>query len=337
MIRRTVLFLSLASALPWLGSCANTSNQDIRRQYDPELEDLEIARRDAIKRQEDFNLTLLQLDTSIDSYVLHLSRKGIASQDTKVQQLDRLIRQKVNGGFPAGSNSERLIAAASDSEQPRSQGIALAALGFSNAENVMPIILQGAQLDDPFLVDRAVLGLAILKDPRTPPGIIAAIAEDPDYHEYGRVQAAWALYVLQESSLHTDEILPVWVRILKTDDNQHPAIISTAIRGLGYARDATNAQLVIPYLSHPVARVRFNATIALGRMNAQEAYAALIERLEPAETVQNVRLGARKALQALAGGVDRGYDAEQWRMEFERKSAKELQETSQTGQPEPDR
>ena len=102
MIRRTLLFLSLASVLPWLGSCAGTGNQDYRRQYDPELEDLEVARRDAIKRQEDFNLTLLQLDTSLDSYVLHLSRRGIASQDTKVQQLDRLIRQKVNGGFPPG-------------------------------------------------------------------------------------------------------------------------------------------------------------------------------------------------------------------------------------------
>jgi hypothetical protein len=64
--------------------------------------------------------------------------------------------------------------------------------------------------------------------------------------------------------------------------------------------------------------VRINAAIALGRMNAQNQYEKLLELLSPAETVPNVRLAARKALQALAGGTDHGYEVELWRREFDR-------------------
>ena len=116
--------------------------------------------------------------------------------------------------------------------------------------------------------------------------------------------AAWALYVLQENSLASAEIPPVWERVLQDTDDLHPAIVSQAVRGLGATRDAKYASIVEPFLHHPTARVRFNATIAIGRMKAQECSEALIELLGPSETVQNVRLGARKALQALAGGVE---------------------------------
>ena len=43
----------------------------------------------------------------------------------------------------------------------------------------MPTILQGAQLSDPYVVDRAVLGLAILRAPTTPPGILEAVVLRP--------------------------------------------------------------------------------------------------------------------------------------------------------------
>ena len=328
MKRRPATSLSLLSTLAWLGACAGTGNSEIRRIYDPELESVENAKLAASRLQNDFTLALMQIDQSMESYVHALNHRGIASQDSKVKQLDRLMREKVSGR-PEGSNVKRLIALASDSTDKIRQGIALAALGFASNSEVMPVILQGAQLEDPFLVDRAVLGLAILKDPRTPPGVVAAIVENKNYHDEGRIQAAWALYVLQGHCLRTDEIPPIWARILTDSDDVHPGIIGTAVRGLGASRDASYAPLVMRFLSHPTPRVRFNATIALGRMNAQQAYEALIGRLDPAETVQNVRLGARKALQALSGGIDRGYDAKQWRREFERKR--------QEGQPAPDK
>ena len=43
--------------------------------------------------------------------------------------------------------------------------------GFAGRNEVMQTILQGAQLANPELVDRAVFGLAILKAPQTPPGV----------------------------------------------------------------------------------------------------------------------------------------------------------------------
>jgi hypothetical protein len=60
------------------------------------------------------------------------------------------------------------------------------------------------------------------------------------------------------------------------------------------------------------------AALALGRMNAQGSWKKLLELLGPQETVQNVRLVARKALAALAGGVDHGYDIDAWRKTFDR-------------------
>ena len=60
------------------------------------------------------------------------------------------------------------------------------------------------------------------------------------------------------------------------------------------------------------------AARALGRMNAQEHWRDLLALLKPAESVQNVRLHARKALAALAGNKDYGYDLAAWRKVFDR-------------------
>ena len=62
-------------------------------------------------------------------------------------------------------------------------------------------------------------------------------------------------------------------------------------------------------LSQHRARVRYDPD--------QTDVEALIARLGPVETNANVRLAVRKALQALAGGIDRGYDVKEWRRVFE--------------------
>lgn len=285
--------------------------------YDPALvqSQKDLAAMDA--HQKDFNNVLLQLDTALDSYVRALSNKGVQTFDAERERLDKFLRQTVSGD-PPGSNTRRLMALASDGSDRIHQGIALAALGFAEQPGVMPIILAGAQLKDPFLVDRAILGLAVLADPQTPPGIIAAAIDDPDHPEQGRILAAWTLFELQPNNLRGNEIIEVWKRILNGPATEHPLIVATAVRGLGLTRDAKYADLVVRQLANPTARVRMNAAIALGRMNAQSHYSELIALLGPAETVGNVRLHARKALQALSGGADRGYDEAQWRRLFER-------------------
>lgn len=313
---------------PWLSllaclcACAGSPTPTKPGQFDPGFEAEEQKKLDADAARQDFQNVLLQLDQAIDSYVRAVSNAGIARYDSEREQLDRLLRQMVSGK-PPGSNTQKLVALASDGTDPYRQGVALAALGFSDRSDAMQVILQGAQLTDENLVDRAVLGLAILRDPRTPPGVVAKVVEDEKHNEGGRIGAAWALVHLQENSLRADEILPVWVRILEGSRDQIPLLLANALRGLGFSRDAKHAKLVAGYTTHPTPRVRMNAAVALGRMNAQDQFEALLVLLGPAETVPNVRLAARKALQQLAGNVDRGYDIALWRREFERQKPAE--------------
>lgn len=315
MLRRPWLPLLLAL----FAGCASSDPKQPSGTFDPELEAQERKKLDSEATRNEFHAVLLQIDQALDGYVRAVNNSGVARYDTEREQLDRLLRQLVSGR-PPGTNATRLVALASDGSDPYRQGIALAALGFCDRSDAMPTILQGAQLQDEQLVDRAVLGLAILHDPRTPPGIVARVVENEKHNERGRIGAAWALIRLQENSLRVDEIVPVWLRLLQGDKDQHPLLLANALRGVGLTRTPEHAALVAKYTSHPTPRVRMNAAIALGRMNAQAQHESLIAMLGPAETVPNVRLAARKALQQLAGNVDRGYDVELWRREFQRGS-----------------
>ncbi len=302
-----------------LVGCASSDPKKSAGTFDPTLEAAAQKKIDSEAARNEFHAVLLQIDQALDGYVRAVNNSGVARYDTERDQLDRLLRQFVSGK-PEGSNATKLIALASDGSDPYRQGIALAALGFCDRSDAMATILQGAQLEDEQLVDRAVLGLAILHDPRTPPGVVARIVENDKHNERGRIGAAWALIRLQENSLRVDEIVPVWLRLLQGNKDQHPLMIANALRGVGLTRSAEHAALVAGYTSHPTPRVRMNAAIALGRMNAQAQYESLITMLGPTETVPNVRLAARKALQQLAGDVDRGYDVDLWRREFRRGS-----------------
>ncbi|MEQ1633583.1 MAG: HEAT repeat domain-containing protein [Planctomycetota bacterium] len=307
------------SLLLFLSACASAEPDAPKGEFDPKIEEKAVARQEAVEAGKEFDKVLLQLDQALDIYVRAVSNAGIARYDTERDQLDRLLRQLVSGQ-PEGSNTHKLVALASDGSEPYFQGIALAALGFADRSDAMSVILQGAQLTDENLVDRAILGLAILRDPRTPPGVIARVVEDQKHNERGRIGAAWALVHLQENSLRSDEIVPVWLRVLEGDKDQHPLLLANALRGLGLTRDAKYAEDAAKFIGHPTPRVRMNAAVAIGRMNAQGQFEALLTLLGPGETVPNVRLAARKALQQLAGNVDRGYDVALWRREFERGS-----------------
>jgi HEAT repeat protein len=309
---------TLLPLIALLGAACAGPAPEIRREPAPDLVTAEQQHRTADAARRDFNNVLLQIDQAMESYVGKLSNRGIPRADLDSERLEKFLREAV-AGKPPGTNTERLKVMAADGSDKTNQGIALAALGFAEGTDVMPIILQGAQLDDPLLVDRAILGLALRRDPNTPPGVIAAVIEDKDHPELGRIQAAWALCWLQETSYRVDEIVPVWRRILEQGEQCHPLILVQAVRGLGLTRKADDAELVARFTAHPVAKVREAAAIALGRMNAQKHYEKLLELLGPGETTPNVRLAARKALQALAGGaVDRGYEINQWRREFDR-------------------
>jgi HEAT repeat protein len=317
---------ALPSLLLLFAACAGAP--EIREE--PAVEEAAEAKRQqaADTKRRDIQAVLVRLDQAMDSYVQNVANQGEPRADAQAERLYKLIQDMVldrglaRAGAPLPSHGrtlDALLAEAMDTNDPQAQGIALAALGFSGQHDVMPTILQGAQSKDPFVVDRAVLGLAVLRAPRTPPGVLETIVLDPAHPEDGRVQAAWALFRLQGVTEDTSPYVAIWQRLLGERRADLPAgVLVQALRGIGLVRDVANAPLAAALLKHPVALVRMSAAIALGRMNAQAYWQDLLKLLEPSETAQNVRLFARKALVELAGGVDHKYDLQAWRKTFDR-------------------
>jgi len=297
---------------------------------EPAVEEADRARQqqEADNRRRDFRAVLVRLDQAMDSYVQAVSQQGEFRADAQAERLYKLIQETVldRGAHrpdqvrvKPGETMAVLTARATDGSNPDEQGIALAALGFSGQADVMPTILQGAQLSDPYVVDRAVLGLAVLRAPQTPPGVLEAIVLKAGHPEDGRVQAAWALYRLQQAFERPDPIVAIWKRLLTEHRDLLPGgVLVTAVRGLGLTRDAAHGDLVASFLTHPTPRVRMAAALAIGRMKSQAHWQQLLALIEPQETVQNVRLAAVKALVELAGGVDHKYDIAAWRKTFDR-------------------
>lgn len=311
-------------------ACSTTSNP--RSEAAPGQITIEEQNNALNAKRRDFRRVLLQLDQAMDSYVTAMANRGDPRADHQIDRISKLLQdtvldmkaRRIDGKLKAtdhvpGQNYRTLQALAVDSSEPDQQAIALAALGFAGDMSMMPVILQGAQLSDPFMVDRAVLGLAVLKSPATPPGVLAAIVENPKHPDDGRAQAAWALYQIQTSCTDQSEIAKIWRRYASTE--QHllpPSVIATAVRGLGLTADKQHVDVVLPMLKHPTPRLRMAAAVAMGRMNAQENWRDLLDLLKPQESNPNVRLSARKALARLAGDKDYTYDISAWRKVFER-------------------
>jgi hypothetical protein len=319
-----------ALALLLLAACQTSADQ--AGALHPDIAALDKKVADDVARTRDIDAVLIRLDQALDSYVQAVANQGEARADQVAERLEKLIRETVvdngptslspaskdpNVPFVPGQNFQQLRAIAADARHPK-QKVALAAIGFSGSYEVMPTILQGAQLSDPFVVEGALLGLAVLRAPNTPPGVLTAIVANKTYPEDTRVMAAWALYRLHTASERKGPILDAWKQFLTQADSLPAGVLVQVVRGIGHARDVENAPLVAPFLQHPVARLRMATAIALGRMNAQANWQDLVALLSPAETSQNVRLHASKALAELAGGVDHGYDVAAWRKTFDR-------------------
>lgn len=327
----TLRSLSLPTLAVLLCSCASTPDRTLKGDpNDPRLQE-QIADKKATianeKEWRDYMRVLLRLEDALESYVALLGNGGLTDGPKKLAQVERLIHDLVVGhdvnpndaAGPIRGNYDRLLATASDGSVPANQGTALAALGFSGNKEVLSVLVNGVMSKDPFLVDRAVLGLAVLRDPQTPIGVLTKIMDDPTFAEEGRAQAAWAILRVQGTVVDKQPILATWQRLAGAEPGIVLAsVLMTAIRGLGATRDPNFAADVARHARHPVPKVREAVAIALGRMNAQSEVETLLGMLDTAETNPNVRLWASKALAQLAGGVDRGYDVKAWRQVFDR-------------------
>ncbi|MCK5943284.1 MAG: hypothetical protein KAI24_14990, partial [Planctomycetes bacterium] len=222
MIRPLALLPLLV--LPF-ASCS--SGPSLRTEADPALADKEKDRTAKDKSRRRFEQVLIKLDQAMDSYATALANRGDPRADKQAEQIAKFVQDLVldNKAIPAGAdandyeigaNLRLLRALAADTTEPRQQGIALAALGFSGRTDLANLIAQGAMSDDPEIVDKAVFGLAILRAPNTPIGPLAAVVENERHPVDGRVQAAWAMYQVQTASTTPDEIVPYWRRFLTT-------------------------------------------------------------------------------------------------------------------------
>ncbi len=333
-------YLPLAS-LALLSACGSAPDPV----YDPNAADRfrtqEAKAEELRKRQEDFDRVLLDLDKSLDQYFSATMNSGFLRADRLSDSLERFIREKV------GKNFDQLIALADGMQQgeidpvaagvsrqlanqmqiavgslPRNQQIAMAALGFSNRAEALDPLLNGAASKNENIACNAVLGLAILGDQRTPPEVIARVMDNEGFSATVRSSAAWSLLQMETKVVDSKPIQMVWARVLESpiDDDSLDGILISALRGAGLSKNGDLVPEVARYTAHPTPLVRMCAAIALGRLQDPSVVEALYILIEPSEQNANVRLAARKALQALAGGNDRGYDVKAWRELFERGS-----------------
>jgi HEAT repeat protein len=221
---------------------------------------------------------------------------------------------------------DALVAVADQGVDPVNRARAVGALGFAStrgpesgiARDILTPLLNALRADDATVVTNAVFALGVLADPRTPVDPLARIIEDPQQPPSSRIGAAWSLLNIQEALHQPQQVQPVWMRLLADPKtNTDPWILIQALRGLGRLRDPALAPVAEPFLQHPTPLVREAAAVALGFLGNRDSHRALLARLSAEETNANVRLAVRKALQALAGQVDRGYDVDQWRRVFE--------------------
>ncbi len=316
------LSLTIALASVALAACAS-GPADRGGIYDPALEETVRAQRAAMAEAEaklgDFNMVLLNLDKSIDKFVEATARNDFQRADRLAHSLEDYLRKTVTKHIDA------LIVTADDRTENSgaNRARAVGALGFyvpgedGPARDVLNPLLNAARDGDDAVITNAVFSLGMLGDPDTPIDVLAGILEDQQRPAKMRIGAAWSLLRLQRNLLEPRAVAPVWMRLLtQAEHDPEPWVIIQSLRGLGKLRNSAHAEIPTDYLTHPTPLVRQAAAIALGYMGNSEASEPLIARLGPEESNANVRLTIRKALQALAGGTDRGYDQKEWRRVF---------------------
>lgn len=287
---------------------------------DPQIEADFLERQRAIEEEkgaQTFEADLITLDKALDKYTAAWLTSELQSAEKLRDKLETYLRGMVEKHY------DRLLSTAEKREYPGSRSIALAALGFSNRTDSLDALLNGARDKSEHTAVAALFGLAVLQDPKTPPGVLGEILGDPERPADVRRNASLALLKLQETTFEPHKITPFWVAVLEQPlEKIDYGVGMHAVRGLGLQRDPEYAALAEKLASHPQPMLRVTAAIAMGRMLNESSVPALLALLGPSETNDNVRLAARKALQALAGGVDREYDVGAWRNVFKREVVK---------------
>lgn len=313
--------LLLLLTVPFTACSSTDGNKKADPLVEAEWAATEAQRNAQIQATNDFHATLLNMDKSMDKYAEASARDGNNRAEQIADKISSYLRRS------ATKHVDMLMLTADDQSDRNvaNRARAVGALGFydpvkndKNPRDVLTPLLNALLADDPAVVNNAVFALGVLRHPRTPIDTLGVMLEDRQREERQRVGLANTLVQVQETSLKPETVRPYWQRLLldPTDTEEDPWVLVQALRGLGRLRHGEDADLAAPYLNHPTPLVREAAAIALGYQKQRRTHEPLIARLEADEINPNVRLAVRKALQALAGGTDRGYDVKQWRRVF---------------------
>lgn len=327
-------YLALATLLGLLSACSTAPKP--RGSSDAELQN-QLIEREKQRKAYDVILNklprvLLDLDKAIEKFFESVNLGADRRVVSRREALEKVIRDKTRRHFDA------LVTTANNPEHVGNRGIALAALGFADeptrndgsrkgatrnyVETALNSLITALNDSDDYIVNQAIHGVGMLRAPNTPTKTIANIIENSKNDLGTRRAASWSLMSIQPHLVGDSKktVRPIWQRLLSQPiGDLESEIVVQALRGLGLFRISEDAKYAEPYCDHPTALVRFHASIALGRQKNQDSHKKLLELLQPSESNQNVRLAARKALAALAGGKDRGYDLKKWELLFQRK------------------
>lgn len=308
-VPRSAFLFSAVLAMSACGSAPPAPEEGIEERFAQDRKDAEEFKA----RQKQFERILTETNRAMERYAIARLDSGSPKSDKLAATLEKHLRRVVTDNFA------RFVQAATQADFPRNRAIAIAALGLSSNREALDPILNGLASDNKEVIGNSAFALGLLKDPRTPSSYLARVIEDENLPDAVRGGAASSLLQVQTVSTDTDKFEEIWARLLDQPfETGLPATTVSAVRGLGMIKNQERAQLVERYLSHPTPKVRQAAAIAVGRIGKQSSHIPLLTLIGTAEPYANVRLAARKALQALAGGIDRGYDVQEWQRVFQR-------------------
>ncbi len=310
-MNRTLLLVALSAFWLFLASCGSTP----KAERDPQIEQRFLAeqkrREEFLAKSNDIPRKLILLDQAMFEFASNFAHKENPKAQRKAEGLLNFLRTqtlKIENG---------LIREQRDGS-PRDRSISTAALGFVNDKRVLPLLVAGLQDKDPQVKISAAFAMGVQGNPLSPVQELGKILLDPEADTTLKRNTSWALMRIQENGAPQAPFRKLWQKYLKGDPlSKDLVVLVHSIRGTGLLRSPDTLPALAPYLSYPKPLIRQATAIAMGRSGNRDAAKLLIDLLGGRENNPNVRLAARKALKALAGGaVDREYDLKAWKKEF---------------------
>ncbi|GEM_PF-3298041 len=287
-----------------------------RPEPDPAIEQEFLAeakhKAEVLARNRDFQRRLLRLDQALALFAKNAAHGEDPKARAKAKSLGRFLEKE-------SLQLRKELLPLLEEGEVRGKTIAAAALGFTGEQDLAPALVACLESSrEPQVRTACLLGIGRLASPLTPLEPLTRILLDERAPLIHRRNASWALLRILDGGAKNQGFLELWKRILEGDPlSKDPVIAMHALRGLGLLRNPEALPALRPYLAHPKALIRETALIAIGRSGDPSAAAYILPLIGDLERNPNVRLTARKALKALAGGeVDEGYDQQAWRQRF---------------------